>query len=1627
MIWIGALFSLGLILVELGNAGVVINEIHFNPGKLTGASQREKQEEEFIELFNYGSTPVALDGWRFSRGVDYTFSDIAIPAGGYLVVAADLATFQQLHPAITNVVGPYSGQLSNSAEDIELEDAGGDRVDIVAYADSGHWATLRTTKLKSYDHWEWVAPDDGEGMSLELLDPMTDNNFAHAWTFSKTPGGTPGEENTVSQPNKAPFIGKVEHNPAIPTSRNSITVTAELSGKVATARVLYRLDGTSSFKASDLTSTDDDTWSGAIPSQRDGSIIEYLIEATSDDDSVRRWPELTVAEGRDPLTSPVPARQALCLVQVDDSFSDVAIISGEQSPAYKIIMPRSEIALLRSIAGRSSNNAVYNNRYSGTFISVDPGGTRVRHLCTMRVRGNGSRSAFPPGIRVTFPADDPWKGVQDINLNSQHTHSQVLGSAIYQVMGFPAARATAVTLTMNGEDWTNSGLPQFGHYTCNEVLNSDYIDAHFPTESIGNLYRGVGQANLNDRGDQVSNYRTYYRKRNNASLDDYSDVIQLCKMLDRENESGLSDAQFLAELEQIVDVDQWMRYFALDTLLCNLEGGFPTGRGDDYAMFRGGDGRFRLVPYDLDSILGRGDPSEDLTKSIFAYGNTPGLRRLFKTPEAVRMYFHHIREFLDTSYRPEVLNRIVDEVLGSWVPESEIEEIKTFIPRRVAAVKSQIDGYTVAGTTLEFAGGFHRTQRPDFLLYGRFDPADVVNVRINGREPTKIDLRAGTWMMRATSTDPLVSPGITPVVIEMLGGDGAVVDQSTLQVWYDTGAMTEVSGALTGDATWDAASGPYLVTGEFSVPDGRTLRVSEGTTIFFAAQSALRIEGTLDVKGSDLRSVRFASPVTADAGTWSGLRFEPGSKGNRIAFAEIDGAANTEAIVTAQGTDLVMENVRVGRGESQILAVAGTALEVRGCKFAGGRGFVRAAGGSALVEDCDFGEVTGDWAVFLDDAMDGVASIQGNRFTGGGTKGVVQLGSRALVMRNLFSRATSGKEAAIAVREPVEVIVAGNGFIGWDTALSAASGAAVQFERNRCRFSDESVVRGESGTIQLVDNLIPSAAAPIVFELPDSAWTAGKRPDWKLLGLTGEKPEVATNLLTVTGLPPLGKAAPGQRAVTFRYPGAASFRHIQDGVLQIAQDSTAVFTSDGGSPIDLEVTLLSGSKLTFPDAARWEVLPGHIDVMINEVVAVDEDAIELYNYGLEDVELGGFRLTDDREKPDKFVFPKSAIIRPGQYLVVELGRKNPTTGALAADFRLSADGEEILLIKPDQGSSEAPVDSVQFGPQIAGHSIGRIEGNWQLCNPTLGVANTPTATADARSVRLSEWLAAAGGGGADDFVELRNLASVPADISGCGLTDNIPSAPFRHRFPPLSFLPGNDVQAFFAKGKKAKGGGLEFKLSDDGEVLGFLGADGLTIDWAVFQPQAIGHSQGRDASGNLVTFAVATPGKTAEPDDMDETLVLASVLRISEIHYNPEGDADAEFLELANTGVRPLDLAGVRIAGGIDFLFQEGSRLEPGKPIVVVRSRKAFAKSYGDDVVAVGEYSGKLSNGGDKLRIESPAGIVIQQLEFSDKWHPSTDGGGRSLEAVDLSSTTGDWSRKKRWNPSATDGGTPGR
>lgn len=136
---------------------VVINEIFYRPP--------EGRDGEFLELYNRGTEAVDLTGFRFSRGVGYTFPPGSIlGAGEYVVVAQDPEILRE-HYGLRGVFGPWEGQLADSGENVRLVDTLGNLVDEVRYWDGGRWS-------------QWA---DGRGSSLELIDPRQDNDFAAAW------------------------------------------------------------------------------------------------------------------------------------------------------------------------------------------------------------------------------------------------------------------------------------------------------------------------------------------------------------------------------------------------------------------------------------------------------------------------------------------------------------------------------------------------------------------------------------------------------------------------------------------------------------------------------------------------------------------------------------------------------------------------------------------------------------------------------------------------------------------------------------------------------------------------------------------------------------------------------------------------------------------------------------------------------------------------------------------------------------------------------------------------------------------------------------------------------------------------------------------------------------------------------------------------------------------------------------------------------------------------------------------------------------------------------------------------------------------------------------------------------
>jgi hypothetical protein len=100
-------------------------------------------------------------------------------------------------------------------------------------------------------------------------------------------------------------------------------------------------------------------------------------------------------------------------------------------------------------------------------------------------------------------------------------------------------------------------------------------------------------------------------------------------------------------------------------------------------------------------------------------------------------------------------------------------------------------------------------------------------------------------------------------------------------------------------------------------------------------------------------------------------------------------------------------------------------------------------------------------------------------------------------------------------------------------------------------------------------------------------------------------------------------------------------------------------------------------------------------------------------------------LTDKKDNPRKWAFPKGTTLAPGAYIIVwadEEGHANP---GLHANFKLGKDGETVMLIDAD-ARGNAMLDSVTFGKQRDDIAFGRLpdgKGAFRVLNPTPGGMN----------------------------------------------------------------------------------------------------------------------------------------------------------------------------------------------------------------------------------------------------------------------------------------------------------------
>jgi hypothetical protein len=271
-------------------------------------------------------------------------------------------------------------------------------------------------------------------------------------------------------------------------------------------------------------------------------------------------------------------------------------------------------------------------------------------------------------------------------------------------------------------------------------------------------------------------------------------------------------------------------------------------------------------------------------------------------------------------------------------------------------------------------------------------------------------------------------------------------------------------------------------------------------------------------------------------------------------------------------------------------------------------------------------------------------------------------------------------------------------------------------------------------------------------------------------------------------------------------------------------------------------------------------------------------------------------------------------------------------------------------------------------------------------------------------------------GNAPEWIELHNQMSIRVDVGGWkiagGIDFTIPDG--------TTMQPGGCLVISATAGTPAGAlGAFAGKLDNSGEELQLLTRFGRMMDrvdygvggeWTAL-PNGDGPSLAKrsvEMASDVATSWAASTAVGGTPGAVNFSAVpalpaapahVAGPVVINEIMFhhrptyaNPAANVAyaenlAEWIELHNWSDAPVDVSGWSLANAVSYTLPAGSVIEPGGFLVVDQA----------------QFSGGLSNGGDRIQLRNASGTVVDDVHYRDggRWAADADGGGSSLELID--------------------------
>ncbi len=304
---------------------------------------------------------------------------------------------------------------------------------------------------------------------------------------------------------------------------------------------------------------------------------------------------------------------------------------------------------------------------------------------SVRFKGNSSfrfaQNSLKRSLKLDFNDLEKGRtffGLNKLNLNNNAMDPSQLREAlayhVFRAGGVPAGRTAfaKVFVTVPGKfERAFAGI-----YTAVEQVDDHYLTAHCGAKG-GLLLKPEHLPGLPYFGDNWSAYTNLIEVKGVAKPSDTRRFIEMVKLVNQSD-----SARFQAAIGDYMEVDEFLRFLAVEGLLANMDSPLMTGH-NYYLHLNPKTRKFSWLPWDLNEAFGGffpgGNASEQAELSVdhpFTSVNRLA-ERLLQAPATQARYRQIVRDLLATSFSAEKLFPVIDSMAATVRPAVASDKMLT--------------------------------------------------------------------------------------------------------------------------------------------------------------------------------------------------------------------------------------------------------------------------------------------------------------------------------------------------------------------------------------------------------------------------------------------------------------------------------------------------------------------------------------------------------------------------------------------------------------------------------------------------------------------------------------------------------------------------------------------------------------------------------------------------------------------------------------------------------------------------------------------------------------------------------------------------------------------------------------